>query len=156
MITELIVNGRKQITDLCGDENLLTVLREALGQRSVKGACEEGECGSCSVLLDDELVCSCLVLAADARNCRIVTTEGLTPAAGVNKVQEALLSRSGVQCGFCTPGFVVAITALLAKNPRPSKSDIREGLAGNLCRCTGYQSILDAVLSISEGNDDDI
>jgi carbon-monoxide dehydrogenase small subunit len=96
-----------------------------------------------------------LVLAADAQDCRIVTTEGLSPAVGVNEIQDALLSRSGVQCGFCTPGFVVAITALLAKNPQPNKADVREGLAGNLCRCTGYQSILDAVLSISEGNDDD-
>ena len=153
MTTELTVNGRQQVVDLRGDENLLTALRD-VGQTSVKGACEEGECGSCSVLLDDELVCSCLVLAADAQGCRIVTTEGLSPAVGVNEVQDALLSRSGVQCGFCTPGFVVAITDLLAKNPKPSEADVREGLAGNLCRCTGYQSILDAVLSISESSDD--
>lgn len=142
----LELNGRTESVSVNGAESLLHLLRERLGCTSVKAACEEGECGSCSVMLDGELVCSCLVLAADANECRVVTTEGLSPAQGLNDVQDALLRASGIQCGFCTPGFIVAISALLAKNPTPSEADIREELAGNLCRCTGYQAILQAVL----------
>ena len=161
MKTELTVNGTRRSASLMGHENLLFVLREAFGLRSVKGACEEGECGSCSVLLDGKAVCACLVLAADAEGSVVVTTEGMSAPGDLNRVQEALLRSSGVQCGFCTPGFVVSIGALLAVEPHPSDAEIRESLAGNLCRCTGYQSILEAVRQLSEepeahrGADDD-
>ena len=120
--------------------------RERLGFPGSKNACEQGECGSCSVLLDGELVCSCLVLAAQAPGHELVTVEGL----GLNRVQEAFVRTGAVQCGFCTPGFVVAATDLLARNPRPSDDEIREALSGNLCRCTGYAKIFDAVRMAAE------
>jgi aerobic carbon-monoxide dehydrogenase small subunit len=137
----LSVNGEAQEADVWAGESLLYALRERLGYPGSKNACEQGECGSCSVLLDGELVCSCLVLAAQAEGHEIATVEGL----GMNRVQEAFVTSGAVQCGFCTPGFVVAATDLLERNPSPSDDEIREALSGNLCRCTGYAKIFDAV-----------
>jgi carbon-monoxide dehydrogenase small subunit len=138
---ELTVNGEQYEADVWEGESLLYALRERLGFPGSKNACEQGECGSCSVLLDGELVCSCLVLAAQAEGHEVTTVEGLR----MNRVQEAFVQTGAVQCGFCTPGFVVAATDLLGRNPSPSDDEIREALSGNLCRCTGYQKIFDAV-----------
>jgi carbon-monoxide dehydrogenase small subunit len=127
-------------------ESLLTALRDRLGLPGSKNACEQGECGSCSVLLDGTLVCACLVLAAQADGHEVVTVEGLAGSDGdLHPVQEAFVDAGAVQCGFCTPGLVVAAADLLQDNPDPSDDEIREALSGNLCRCTGYQKILDAV-----------
>jgi carbon-monoxide dehydrogenase small subunit len=143
---ELRVNGEVHEADVWEGESLLYALRERLSFPGSKNACEQGECGSCSVLLDGELVCSCLVLAAQAEGHDVVTVEGLR----MNHVQEAFVKTGAVQCGFCTPGFVVAATDLLARNPSPSEDEIREALSGNLCRCTGYTKIFDAVRLAAE------
>ncbi len=140
------VNGqRHEVDDLWPGESLLYVLRERLGYPGSKNACEQGECGSCSVYLDGELVCACLVLAAQANDRAVVTVEGLTDDDELHPIQRAFVATGAVQCGFCTPGLIVAAHELLRRNPHPSDPDIREALAGNLCRCTGYEKILDAV-----------
>ncbi|HZN74250.1 MAG TPA: (2Fe-2S)-binding protein [Micromonosporaceae bacterium] len=142
------VNGEERIADdVWPGESLLYVLRERLGLPGAKNACEQGECGSCSVYLDGSLVCACLVAAGQAEGRTVVTVEGV---AG-DVVQRAFLSAGAVQCGFCTPGLVVAVHDLLARNPRPTDPQIREALAGNLCRCTGYEKILDAVRLAASG-----
>jgi carbon-monoxide dehydrogenase small subunit len=143
---ELTVNGERREADVWGGESLLFALRERLGLPGSKNACEQGECGSCSVLLDGQLVCSCLVLAAQADGHEVVTVEGLAGGdAEPHPVQDAFVQAGAVQCGFCTPGLVVAAADLLSRTPRPSDDEIREALSGNLCRCTGYQKILEAV-----------
>jgi carbon-monoxide dehydrogenase small subunit len=142
---ELTVNGVRREADVWAGESLLFTLREHLGLPGSKNACEQGECGSCSVLLDGELVCACLVLAAQADGHEIVTVEGLAEDGRLHRVQEAFVETGAVQCGFCTPGLVVATAALLDANPEPSDDEIREALSGNLCRCTGYAKIFDAV-----------
>jgi len=142
---ELIVNGEPREADVWAGESLLFALRERLGLPGSKNACEQGECGSCSVLLDGTLVCACLVLAAQADGHQVVTVEGLGEDGSLHPVQEAFVEAGAVQCGFCTPGLVVATTDLLARTPDPSDDEIREALSGNLCRCTGYQKIFDAV-----------
>ena len=140
------INGEaREVDGLWEGESLLHVLRERLGLPGAKNACEQGECGSCSIYLDDELVCSCLVLAGQAEGREITTVEGLAQEGELSKVQEAFLAAGAVQCGFCTPGLIVATDDLLRRNPDPSDAEIREALAGNLCRCTGYEKILDAV-----------
>jgi len=140
------INGEaREVDGLWEGESLLHVLRERLGLPGAKNACEQGECGSCSVYLDGTLVCSCLVLAGQAEGREIVTVEGLAPEGELSKVQEAFLAAGAVQCGFCTPGLIVATDDLLKRNPDPDDAEIREALAGNLCRCTGYEKILDAV-----------
>jgi carbon-monoxide dehydrogenase small subunit len=144
------VNGELLETDVWPGESLLFALRERLGLPGSKNACEQGECGSCSVLMDGVLVCACLVLAVQADGHELVTVEGLARDAGLHPVQEAFVEAGAVQCGFCTPGLIVASHDLLARNPRPSDPEIREALAGNLCRCTGYEKILDAVRLASE------
>ena len=131
--------------DVWEGENLLYVLRERLGLPGSKNACEQGECGSCSVYVDGTLVCSCLVLAGQAEGREVVTVEGISAEGKLHPVQEAFVEAGAVQCGFCTPGFVVAAHDLLRRVPGPDDSEIREALAGNLCRCTGYEKILDAV-----------
>jgi carbon-monoxide dehydrogenase small subunit len=141
----LRVNGEAREADIWPGESLLYALRERLGLPGSKNACEQGECGSCSVLLDGTLVCACLVLAAQADGHEVVTVEGLAQDGGVHPVQEAFVEAGAVQCGFCTPGLVVATADLLAHNPRPTDDEIREALSGNLCRCTGYAKIFDAV-----------
>jgi len=142
---ELHVNGESCEAHVWEGENLLYALRERFGLPGSKNACEQGECGSCSVLLDGKLVCACLVLAAQAEGHEIVTVEGLTEDGRLHKVQEAFVATGAVQCGFCTPGLVVATADLLVRNTYPSDDDIREALSGNLCRCTGYAKIFDAV-----------
>ncbi len=146
MRLNVIVNGTpRQADGVWEGESLLTTLREHLDLPGSKNACEQGECGSCSVYLDGELVCACLVLAGQAEGREITTVEGLAPEGELHPVQEAFLEAGAVQCGFCTPGLIVATHDLLGRNPRPSDPEIREALAGNLCRCTGYGKILDAV-----------
>jgi aerobic carbon-monoxide dehydrogenase small subunit len=141
-----VVNGTpREVDGLWEGESLLYVLRERLALPGSKNACEQGECGSCSVYLDGVLVCSCLVAAGQAEGREIVTVEGLAPEDELHLVQEAYLEAGAVQCGFCTPGLIVATHDLLARNASPSDDEIREALAGNLCRCTGYEKILDAV-----------
>jgi aerobic carbon-monoxide dehydrogenase small subunit len=142
---ELTVNGERREADVWGGESLLFTLREHLGLPGSKNACEQGECGSCSVLLDGVLVCSCLVLAAQAQGHEVVTVEGIAPDGSLHRVQEAFVAAGAVQCGFCTPGLIMATVDLLEHTPSPSEDEIREALSGNLCRCTGYQKIFDAV-----------
>jgi carbon-monoxide dehydrogenase small subunit len=140
------VNGVEQSADdVWPGESLLYLLRERLGLPGAKNACEQGECGSCTVYLDGEPVCSCLVAAGQAIGRDVVTVEGLASGTALHPVQEAFVEAGAVQCGFCTPGLVVAAHDLLARVPSPSDLEIREALAGNLCRCTGYEKILDAV-----------
>jgi len=142
----LQVNGRaREVHDAWLGESLLYVLRERLGLPGAKGACEQGECGSCSVLMDGVLVCSCLVLAAAAVGRSITTVEGLAPPGEPSAVQRAFVEAGAVQCGFCTPGLVVAVHDLLEHDPDPSEPTVREALSGNICRCTGYGRILAAV-----------
>ena len=141
----MTVNGERREADVWAGESLLYVLRERLGLPGSKNACEQGECGSCSVLLDGKLVCACLVLAAQADGHELVTVEGLGDDGELHPVQAAYTETGAVQCGFCTPGFIVATADLLARNPSPSDDEIREALSGNLCRCTGYAKIFDAV-----------
>jgi carbon-monoxide dehydrogenase small subunit len=145
MRVELLVNGERREMDVWEGESLLYALRERLGLPGSKNACEQGECGSCSVLLDRTLVCACLVLAAQADGREVVTVEGLAADGRLHPVQEAFVETGAVQCGFCTPGLVVATADLLAHNPSPGDDEIREALSGNLCRCTGYAKIFDAV-----------
>jgi carbon-monoxide dehydrogenase small subunit len=161
MRLRLTINGEPREADgVWEGESLLSALREHLGLPGAKNACEQGECGSCSVYLDGGLVCACLVLAAQAEGRSVVTVEGLASGersdgedaarGDIHEVQRALVETGGVQCGFCTPGFVVASHDLLRRNPRPTDAEIREALAGNLCRCTGYQKIVEAVRLAAE------
>ena len=145
MRIEVTINGERREAEVWAGESLLTTLRDRLELPGSKNACEQGECGSCSVLLDGELVCSCLVLAVQADGHEVVTVEGLGGDTALHPVQEAFADTGAVQCGFCTPGFVVAAADLLRRVPSPTDDEIREALSGNLCRCTGYQKILDAV-----------
>ena len=145
MRISLTVNGERREADVWAGESLLFALRDRLGLPGSKNACEQGECGSCSVLLEGVLVCSCLVLAAQAEGHEVVTVEGLAGGDGLHPVQEAFVKAGAVQCGFCTPGLVVAAADLIGRNPSPSDDEIREALSGNLCRCTGYAKIFDAV-----------
>jgi carbon-monoxide dehydrogenase small subunit len=148
MRVNLTVNGRPRTADdVWEGESLLYVLRERLGLPGSKNACEQGECGSCTVRLDGDLVCACLVAAGQAEGAEVTTVEGLSPAAPdeLAPIQQAFLDAGAVQCGFCTPGMLMTADELLERNPQPSDADIREALSGNLCRCTGYEAILDAV-----------
>jgi carbon-monoxide dehydrogenase small subunit len=148
------VNGvERQVDDVWEGESLLYVLRERMGLPGSKNACEQGECGSCTVYLDGLPVCACLVAAGQAQARDVVTVEGLAGAEDLHPVQQAFVEAGAVQCGFCTPGLVVAAHDLLARRPRPSDPEIREALAGNLCRCTGYEKILDAVRLAAERMD---
>jgi carbon-monoxide dehydrogenase small subunit len=142
----LTVNGvARTADDVWPGESLLFMLRERLALPGSKNACEQGECGSCTVLLDGQAVCSCLVAAPQAQGATVVTVEGLSEGDALHPVQEAFVAAGAVQCGFCTPGLVVAVADLLDRNPSPTDEQTREALAGNLCRCTGYEKILDAV-----------
>lgn len=152
MIVRLRINGEDREAHVSGSESLLAVLRDELALPGAKNACEQGECGSCSVLLDGDLVCACLVLAADADGSDVTTVEGLAPDGRLNDVQRAILDAGGVQCGFCTPGIAVAATDLFARRPTPSVDDLREELSGNLCRCTGYGAILRGLADLAARN----
>lgn len=145
------VNGRPtEADDVWEGESLLYVLRERLGLPGSKNACEQGECGSCTVYLDGATVCACLVAAGQVQGREVRTVEGLADGGRLAPVQQAFLDAGAVQCGFCTPGLIVQAHALLADVPRPSDADIREALSGNLCRCTGYEKIMDAVRLAAE------
>jgi carbon-monoxide dehydrogenase small subunit len=150
MRISLEVNGERHEADVWEGESLLYVLRERLGLPGSKNACEQGECGSCSVLLDGRLVCACLVLGAQADGHELVTVEGLAGEGELHPVQDAFAATGAVQCGFCTPGLVVATVDLLRRRPSPNEDEIREALSGNLCRCTGYAKIFDAVRLAAE------
>ncbi|WP_322751435.1 MULTISPECIES: (2Fe-2S)-binding protein [unclassified Frankia] len=140
----------RPVTNAWLSESLLGVLRDHLGVMSVKDACEQGRCGSCSVLMDGRLVAGCTVLAADAAGAQITTVAGLGPGGPARAVRAAFLAHGAVQCGFCTPGFVVAVTDLLARRPGADEDEIREALAGNICRCTGYGRIIAAIRSVQD------
>jgi carbon-monoxide dehydrogenase small subunit len=144
-ITTIVNGDSRTADDVWEGESLLTLLRDRLGLPGSKNACEQGECGSCTVYLDDVPVCACLVAAGQAHHRTVRTVEGLATGGRLHPVQQAFVETCAVQCGFCTPGLVVQTHALLAVNPHPSDAEIREALAGNLCRCTGYEAILDAV-----------
>jgi aerobic carbon-monoxide dehydrogenase small subunit len=151
VLLSTVVNGEARTVDgVWEGESLLYVLRERLGLPGSKNACEQGECGSCSIYLDGVLVCSCLVLAAQAEGREVVTVEGLADDGELHPVQSAFLDAGAVQCGFYTPGLIVTTHDLLSRVPSPTDPEIREALAGNLCRCTGYEKILDAVRLAAE------
>ena len=154
MRVTLTVNGTEQSADdVWPGESLLYVLRERLGMAGAKNACEQGECGSCTVYLDGVAVCACLVAAGQAHGREVGTVEGLAaeaPDGELHPVQRAFLECGAVQCGFCTPGLLMSTHDLLRRCPRPSDPEIREALAGNLCRCTGYEKILDAVRTAAQ------
>jgi aerobic carbon-monoxide dehydrogenase small subunit len=151
MRIELTINGDERVADdVWEGESLLYALRERLGLPGSKNACEQGECGSCTVYLDGTPVCSCLVAAGQANGREVTTVEGLGSSEALDPVQRAFVECGAVQCGFCTPGLVVSTHDLLRRNPRPSDPEIREALAGNLCRCTGYEKIMDAVRAAAE------
>ena len=146
MKVSCVVNGEPRAAeDAWEGESLLYLLRERFGLYGSKNACEQGECGSCSVFLDGALVCSCLVLAAQAEGREVTTVEGLAGEGALSPVQQAFVEAGAVQCGFCTPGLVVAAHDLLKRVPNPDEAQVREALAGNICRCTGYAKIIDAV-----------
>jgi len=149
---KLRINGRgREVSEAWLDESLLYVLRERLGLPGSKNACEQGECGSCSVLMDGKLVCSCLVLAASAVGADVVTVEALSNGEHeLSDIQAAFVAEGGVQCGYCTPGFIVAVHDMLEHNPEPTELEVREALSGNLCRCTGYGRILAAIRFVQE------
>ena len=151
MKLSITVNGERREADgVWEGQSLLNALRDDLDLPGSKNACEQGECGSCSVYLDGTLVCSCLVLAAQADGRNVTTVEGIADGENLHAVQQAMVDAGAVQCGFCTPGFVVASHDLLSRNPSPTEPEIREALAGNLCRCTGYEKIIDAVKVASQ------
>jgi carbon-monoxide dehydrogenase small subunit len=150
VIVRANVNGEWRTADVWPGANLLFMLREHLGLPGSKNACEQGECGSCSVWLDGEVVCACLVLAAQAHERTVRTVEALATGEGLHPVQEAFVDAGAVQCGFCTPGLIVAVADLLERDGAPSEPVVREALSGNLCRCTGYAKILDAVRLAAE------
>jgi carbon-monoxide dehydrogenase small subunit len=142
----LRINGRQlEITGARLEESLLFVLRERLGLWATKNACEEGECGSCSVLVDGRVECACTTLAAAVGDKEVLTLEGLSPDGELGAIQKAFVDAGAVQCGFCTPGLIVAVSDLLNQTPDPSQDEIREAISGNLCRCTGYGRIIEAI-----------
>ena len=141
------LNGRAVSFEGSGARRLLDVLREDLGATGTKEGCGEGECGACSVLIDGDVADSCLVAVGQVEGCHVTTVEGLADGGRLTALQQAFIERGAAQCGICTPGMLLAAHALLEENPRPSEDDVRVGLAGNLCRCTGYTKIIDAVLA---------
>jgi len=146
----LTVNGEPRELLIDPRRTLLDVLRNDLDLRGAHRGCDSGDCGACTVLLEGRPITSCLILAADCDGATVTTVEGITPAGGLHPVQKALVEKGGIQCGFCTPGMVMAAIALLDDNPRPTEAEVKEGLVGNLCRCTGYKKIVEAVLSVEE------
>ena len=152
MIVEFTLNGEAVSARVMLPSSLLEVLRDQLGMPGSKSVCDQGECGACSVMLDGELVCSCLVLAADVAGSEVGTVEGVSEPYALNAVQRAMQEAGAVQCGFCTPGIVVAATELFGRDPTPSRESIREALAGNICRCTGYGAIVRALEGLAGEN----
>ena len=154
MIVSMNINGESKTATIGGFESLLRVLRDDLGLLGSKNACEQGECGSCSVILDGENVCACLVMAADCEGSEITTVEAYGQEGDLHPFQQAMLDEHGVQCGFCTPGIVVTGIRLLEENPTPSEDEIREALSGNICRCTGYGGILRAFERLAQDGEE--
>ena len=148
--TSTLVNGRSVTIIGDGATTLLDFLRDSLGLRGTKEGCSEGECGACTVLIDSQPVTSCIYPALAAQGRTIETIEGVHEGADLSPVQKALVATGGIQCGFCTPGFVMTLTGLLRKEPNPNADEVAESLAGNLCRCTGYSQIVEAAMSLSE------
>lgn len=147
---KLKVNGVEFIVEIEPWRTLVEVLRETLGLTGTKKSCNEGECGACTVLMDGKPIASCLVLAMDAQGKEITTIEGLSDGDKLHPIQEAFLKYGAIQCGFCTPGMVISAKALLDRNPKPTVTEVRKAISGNLCRCTGYQHIIDAILGASK------
>ncbi len=147
----LTVNGELREALIDPRRTLLDVLRNDLDLRGAHRGCDSGDCGACTVLLDGQPITACLILAADCDGMKVLTVEGVAPAGQLHPVQRALVEQGGIQCGFCTPGMVMAAIALLEANPTPSEDDVRLGLAGNLCRCTGYKKVIEAVQSVGQG-----
>ncbi|HEU4318564.1 MAG TPA: (2Fe-2S)-binding protein [Acidimicrobiia bacterium] len=152
MIVEFTLNGEPAQARVVSPVSLLDVLRDQLQLPGSKSACAQGECGSCSVVFDGEVICSCLVMAVDVAGSSVTTVEGLGEPGVLNAVQEAMVDAGAVQCGFCTPGIVVAATELFNANPSPDVEEIKEALAGNICRCTGYGAIVRALQGLAEGS----
>lgn len=146
----LTVNGSQEYVQIAAHETLLALLRDHLGLTGTKNGCSAGECGACTVLMNDEPVNACLVLAVEANGTEIVTVEGLANDHQLDPIQQALIEHGGIQCGFCTPGVLISARALLNRNPHPSEDDIKDALRGNLCRCTGYVRIIKAVKAAAE------
>ena len=142
---DLLVNGKKHSLEVEEDMRLIDLLREKLGLTGVKEGCSEGECGACTVIMDGEVVNSCLVMAFQAHESNIITIEGLDEEGSLHPLQQAFIDAGAVQCGYCTPGMILSAKALLDKNPNPTEEEIREGISGNLCRCTGYNKIVEAI-----------
>jgi carbon-monoxide dehydrogenase small subunit len=149
----LTVNGLREYVQVASNETLLALLRDRLGLTGTKNGCSAGECGACTVLMDSEPVNACLILAVEADGAEIVTVEGLANDSQLDPLQQALIDHGGVQCGFCTPGVLISARALLNRNPHPSEDDIKNALRGNLCRCTGYVGIIDAVKAAAKAGD---
>lgn len=147
----LTVNDLVETVDVPQHMTLLQMLREKLSLTGTKNGCSAGECGACTVLMNEEPVNSCMVLAAECDGARIVTVEGLAKQGKLSKLQDTIIKAGGVQCGFCTPGMLISATALLKRNPNPTENEIREALVGNLCRCTGYYRIVEAVKEAAGG-----
>ncbi|MFM9940384.1 MAG: (2Fe-2S)-binding protein [Hyphomicrobiaceae bacterium] len=149
IIIALDVNGEPREALADTRDTVLELLRDRLGLTGTKEGCSNGNCGSCTVLLDGAPVCACLMLAAEANGCRITTIEGVAPGGALHAVQKALIAHGGTQCGFCTPGIVLSAVALLEAKPHPSESEIRHAIAGNICRCTGYDKIVEAIAAVA-------
>ena len=147
----LKINGQVYETDAEPCQSLLDVLRENLRLTGSKKGCDEGDCGACTVLIEGEAVCSCLVLAVEAQGKEITTIEGLAQGTKLHPIQEAFVNYGAIQCGFCTPGMILSAKALFDKNPNPTEEEIRMAIAGNLCRCTGYVKIIEAIQAVAEG-----
>ena len=147
---ELSVNGKKYQLSVEPRRTLVEVLRENLGLMGTKKSCNEGECGACTLIMDGKTVTSCLVLALDAQGKEIITIEGLSKGETLHPIQESFLKHGGVQCGFCTPGMVMSAKALLDENPKPNLDETRRAISGNLCRCTGYQHIINSIMEVPE------
>lgn len=146
----ITVNGCPELLEVPSNMTLLQMLREKLGLTGTKNGCAAGECGACTVMLNGEPVNSCMVLAVECQGAQVLTVEGLAKDSQLDALQQSLIDHGGVQCGFCTPGVLMSARALLDRNPHPAESDIREALVGNLCRCTGYRSIVDAVKEVGK------
>jgi carbon-monoxide dehydrogenase small subunit len=145
------VNGARERLDVPSAMTLLQMLREKLALTGTKNGCEAGECGACTVLVDGEPVNSCMMLAVEANGREVLTVEGLVPEGQLGPLQEAFVEHNAVQCGFCTPGMLMSAHALIKRNPHPTEDEIKEALVGNLCRCTGYVRIVDAIQAVAEG-----
>jgi len=153
MKIDFIVNDKTYSIDVEPDMRLIDALRYKLGLTGVKEGCGEGECGACTIIMDGQAINSCLVMAVQARGKRIITIEGLEKNGELDPLQKAFIENGAVQCGYCTPGMIMSAKALLLKNPNPTEEEIREAIAGNICRCTGYNNIVKAIKSVSNNND---